>query len=165
MTGNVFPQLATAWQAQMKEIGVTVKIKQVPPDVFYGPASTEEADFATVDWGTRATPSQYFELAFVTDAPWNFERWSNPEFDSIVDQIAVELDPPSAAELYKQAQQILIDEVPFMNYIVMKSCIGASTKIDGLAIEPTGSRLASRRRTSPSEDGRRTLLVSSGVSR
>ncbi len=64
------------------------------------------------------------------------ERWSNPAFDEIVKQITVELDQAKRIELYHQAQKILIDEVPYMNYIIMKSCIGVPAKVDGLAVEP-----------------------------
>ena len=34
-TADPVPAIATAWQAQMKEIGVNVEIQQVPPDVYY----------------------------------------------------------------------------------------------------------------------------------
>ncbi len=34
-TADPVPAIATAWQAQMKEIGIDVSIQQVPPDVFY----------------------------------------------------------------------------------------------------------------------------------
>ena len=86
-TADPIPAIATAWQAQMKEIGVDVKIQQVPTDVYYADKGTDnwyQADFGIVDWGTRASPITYFKLALTSDAPWNYSRWKNPEFDKIV---------------------------------------------------------------------------------
>ena len=55
-TADPVPAVATAWQAQMKEIGVNVEIQQVPPDVYYADKGTDnwyQADFSS--WtGARA---------------------------------------------------------------------------------------------------------------
>ncbi len=56
-TVDPVPALATAWQAQMKEIGVDVSIEQVPPDVFYadkGDDTWYEADLQLSSTGVRA---------------------------------------------------------------------------------------------------------------
>jgi oligopeptide transport system substrate-binding protein len=35
--------------------------------------------------------------------------WSNPEYDSLLDQAARELDPEIRKDLYKQAEKILVE--------------------------------------------------------
>jgi peptide/nickel transport system substrate-binding protein len=138
-TADPVPAVATAWQAQMKEIGVNVEIQQVPPDVYYAEEGTDnwyEADFSWVDWGTRAAPITYFDLALTSDAPWNYSRWQNPEFDTLAEQIPLELDPAKRAELYKQAQQILQDQVPMINFLVNTAVAGQSANLDGVFLAP-----------------------------
>jgi peptide/nickel transport system substrate-binding protein len=138
-TADPVPAVATAWQAQMKEIGVNVEIQQVPPDVYYAEEGTDnwyEADFSWVDWGTRAAPITYFDLALTSDAPWNYSRWQNPEFDALAEQIPLELDPAKRAELYKQAQQILQDQVPMINFLVNTAVAGQSANVDGVFLAP-----------------------------
>ena len=133
------PAVATAWQAQMKEIGVDVKIQQVPVDVFYAEAGTDnwyEADFCFVDYGTRAIPNAYFQLALTSTAPWNYGRWKNPEFDSISEKISTELDLAARADLYKQAQKILQDQVPMINFLVTTAVAGQSADVDGAFLAP-----------------------------
>ncbi|NLE23232.1 MAG: ABC transporter substrate-binding protein [Actinobacteria bacterium] len=133
------PAIATAWQAQMKEIGVDVEIQQVPTDVYYADKGTDtwyEADFGMVDWGTRAVPVTYFQLALTSDAAWNYARWKNAEFDSIVKQIPLTLDEAERADLYKQAQAIIQDEVPMMNFIVLTAVAGESANVDGIELDP-----------------------------
>jgi len=133
------PAIATAWQAQMKEIGINVEIQQVPVDVYYADKGTDnwyEADFSIVDYGTRAVPNTYFQLALTSTAPWNYSRWKNAEFDSVSQQVSAELDEAKRSELYKQAQQILQDEVPMMNFLVNTAVAGQSADIDGEFLAP-----------------------------
>lgn len=135
------PSIATVWKAQMKEIGVNVKIQVVPGDVWYGSGSNSwlEADFGITDWATRATPVTYFNLNFVTKGPWNETKWSDPEFDKIVAQINVEMDRQKRADLYRQAQQILIDRGPGIVPYLEKSLIGISSQLKGYVLAQPAS--------------------------
>jgi peptide/nickel transport system substrate-binding protein len=138
-TADPIPAIATAWQAQMKEIGVDVKIQQVPTDVYYADKGSDnwyQADFGIVDWGTRASPITYFKLALTSDAPWNYSRWQNPEFDELVEQIPMALDDAERADLYKQAQALLQEEVPVMNFIILTAVAGESANVDGIELDP-----------------------------
>ncbi|MHB8869665.1 MAG: ABC transporter substrate-binding protein [Thermoleophilia bacterium] len=138
-TADPIPAVATAWQAQMKEIGVTVEIQQVPPDVYYGEDGQDnwyQAPFGIVDWGTRALPITYFKLALTSTAAWNYSRWSNAEFDSIVEKIPQTLDPAERAELYKDAQRILQTEVPMINFLVLLGVAGESANVEGIELSP-----------------------------
>jgi peptide/nickel transport system substrate-binding protein len=138
-TADPVPAVATAWQAQMKEIGVNVEIQQVPPDVYYADKGTDnwyQADFSWVDWGTRAAPITYFQLALITDGAYNYSRWSDPQFDALAAQIPLELDPAKRADLYQQAQQILQDQVPMINFLVNTAVAGQSANVDGVFLAP-----------------------------
>ncbi len=100
-TLDPWPAIATAWQAQMKTIGVSVSISQVPSDVFWantGTNSWTQVEFCGVDWSTRVPPSVYFQLGFITDSPWNMMRWSDPAFDQIVKQLPQQLDETKRAD-------------------------------------------------------------------
>jgi peptide/nickel transport system substrate-binding protein len=138
-TADPVPALATAWQAQMKEIGVTVDIQKVPPDVYYadkGQDNWYQAEFSFVDWGTRAAPITYFQLALTSSASWNYSRWKNDDFDNLAKQIPQALDDAQRADLYKQAQKILQNEVPMINFIVNTAVAGESKNVEGIELSP-----------------------------
>jgi len=138
-TADPVPAIATAWQAQMKKIGVDVSIQQVPVDVFYADKGTDnwyQAAFGIVDYGTRAVPNAYFQLTLTSTAPWNYSRWKNPAFDALSAQISAELDPAKRAALYKQAQRIVEDQVPMMNFLVNTAVAGQTATIDGIPLAP-----------------------------
>ena len=142
-TVDPIPAIVTAWQAQMKKIGVTVNIQQVPPSVYYADKGTDnwyQAPFSVVDWGTRAAPITYFQLALTSTAPWNYSRWKDPQFDSVVNQISAELDPAKRATLYQQAQQILQQQVPMINFLEQTAVAGQTKTLDGIALAPDWSQ-------------------------
>lgn len=136
------PSIATVWKEQMKAIGVTVDIQTVPPDVYYGEGDSSwlVVDFGITEWGARATPNAYFNAAYVSDAPWNESHWSDPEFDALVARINSELDGATRADLYKQAQQILMERGPVIVPFFQTAAAGLSAAVDGVELAPDWSR-------------------------
>jgi len=129
--------IATVWKEQMAKIGVTVDIQQVPTDVYYGGSGENnwlECDFGVTDWGARPNPVNYFQLALVTDAPYNESHWSDAEFDALTVKIATEMDAATRAGLYKQAQQILIDRGPYIIPFFLDATLGVSSNIAGVVV-------------------------------
>lgn len=135
------PAFATAWQAQMKKIGVTVDLQVLPPDVYYGTGKQSwlEGDFGVTTWVTRATPLVFWQFSYVTGAIWNEGHWSDPEFDAIVAKIGSEVDNAKRAELYQQAQQILWERGPFIILAMPKGVTGATKKLMNFVPWPDGN--------------------------
>jgi peptide/nickel transport system substrate-binding protein len=136
------PAIATVWREQMKAIGVTVDIQTVPPDVYYGEGDSSwlVVDFGITEWGARATPNAYFNAAYVSDAPWNESHWSDPEFDALVARINSELDRATRADLYRQAQQIMIERGPVIVPFFQTAAAGVNAAIEGVELAPDWSR-------------------------
>ena len=136
------PAIATVWKEQMKAIGVTVDIQTLPPDVYYGEGDTSwlKVDFGITEWGARATPNTYFNAAYATGAAYNESHWSDPEFDALTAQINTELDRAKRAELYKTAQQILIERGPVIVPFFETAAAGVSKAVHGIELAPDWSR-------------------------
>lgn len=136
------PAIATVWKEQMKAIGVTVDIQTLPPDVYYSEGDTSwlVVDFGITEWGARATPNAYFNAAYVTDAPWNESHWSDPEFDALVAQINSELDRAKRVELYKQAQEIMVERGPVIVPFFSTAAAGVAAAVEGVDLAPDWSR-------------------------
>ena len=136
------PAIATVWQQQMQAIGVTVDIQTVPPDVYYseGDANWLTVDFGITEWGARPTPNAYFNSAYVTDAAYNESHWSDAEFDALAKQINSELDRTTRAELYKEAQTIIIERGPVIVPFFQTAVAGMSAAVEGVELAPDWSR-------------------------
>ena len=127
------PAMATILKEQLAEAGIVVNIEMMPTDVYYGADNVWlEADFAITDWGSRAYPQPYLDLAYVCSAKWNESHWCDQELDDLAKQAAVEGDLAKRADLYKQIQQIFIDRGPIIVPFFANNLWAASAQLDGL---------------------------------
>jgi peptide/nickel transport system substrate-binding protein len=130
------PAMATIMKEQLAEAGVDVEIQLMPSDVYYGADNTWlEADFAITDWGARAAPQNYLNLAYTCDAKWNESHWCDKESTSCP-RPRSEGDRAKRAELYKKIQEIFIERGPVLIPFFGNSLWGASAKLKGVV--PTG---------------------------
>jgi peptide/nickel transport system substrate-binding protein len=127
------PAIATILKEQLAEAGITVEIQLMPPDVYYGADNTwMEADFAITDWGSRAYPQPYLDLAYTCNAKWNESHWCDAELDELAKQAATELDRAKRAELYHQIQRIFIERGPIIIPYFANGLWAASADLKGL---------------------------------
>ncbi len=127
------PAIATIWKEQLAEAGVEVEIQLVPSDVYYGADNLWlEADFAITDWGSRAYPQPYLDLAYICNAKWNESHWCDQEVDELAKQAASEMDRAKRAEIYQKIQQIFIDRGPIMLPFFANNLWGARADLKGL---------------------------------
>jgi peptide/nickel transport system substrate-binding protein len=133
---SAMPAMATIMKEQMADAGITIDIQLVPPDVYYGADNLWlEADFAMTDWGSRATPQSYLDLAYTCDANWNESHYCDPELDELAAQAAVEMDTEKRAEIYAKIQRIFMDRGPLIVAYFTNNLFGASSRLKG--IKPT----------------------------
>lgn len=130
------PAIATILKEQLAEAGITVEIQLVPSDVYYGADNLWlEADFAITDWGSRAYPQPYLDLAYTCAAKWNESHWCDQELDDLAKQAASEMDRAKRAEIYKKIQQIFIDRGPVIIPFFGNNLWATNAKLKGL--QPT----------------------------
>jgi peptide/nickel transport system substrate-binding protein len=127
------PAMATILQQQLADAGITVDIQNVTPDVYYGADNMWlNVDFAITDWGARAYPQPYLDLAYVTGAIWNESHWNDPELDTLSKQAASETDHAKRADLYKKIEQIFIDRGTIIVPFFANGLWAATSKLQGL---------------------------------
>lgn len=109
------------------QLGIEVELKSVDAGVFFSSdvanPDTAAKFFADVEMFTN-NPAQPDDFGYMRgwtceeiktkDEEWrgsNYERYCNPEYDAIIEQLTTEIDPAKRAELYKQANDILVSDV------------------------------------------------------
>jgi peptide/nickel transport system substrate-binding protein len=98
--------------AQLTEIGVKLSVQK--PDFntfaayFY---DTKDYWLGNSSWtGGGVDPDSLMYKQFVTDGANNVGNASNPEVDGLLNQARIELDTETRAELYNQANRIVMEE-------------------------------------------------------
>jgi oligopeptide transport system substrate-binding protein len=83
-------------------------------------------------------PESILAVLFGTGRPDNYLNYSNPKMDALLKQASAEIDPAKRADLYAQAQQLLIDDhvvIP-VTFDVGYTLVNPAVK--GLTITPMG---------------------------
>jgi peptide/nickel transport system substrate-binding protein len=126
------PAIATVWKEQLKEAGVTVNIKLIPIDVYYTDVWLQ-CDFGITDWGGRAYPQPYLQLAYISTATWNSSHFKDEELDKLAEAAGKEMDHATRVELYHKIQQIFMERggiiVPFFQKSVLAYRINVKPSI------------------------------------
>lgn len=97
-------------------------------------------DVSVVFWTPEMTghPDLHLKSQFHSKAGLNYQNWSNPEFDALVDKGRTLDEGPEAVEAYAKAQEILQDDAPIIP-LVHKVYVAASAKnVTGYKVHPSG---------------------------
>ena len=125
--------LGEQFQANMKDLGITVSIQELSPSTWVGTLSnkaTANEAYGVVWWPSLATPFDFLWTLFATSAQgsagYNFTYYSNPRFDSVLNKATAEPDERKRMQLYAQAQRIVVDDAPYIflsdvNYLLPMS--------------------------------------------
>ena len=124
-------------------IGLHPQIDTISPDkytaLFTDPAARKGIDLFLTFWYTSVTDPMDMYGSLRTGAFSNYGNWSNPRFDAAVDQAIGTTDPVAHATAAAKAQQIAMDQLPWLplytdpvNVFLGKRITGVRPSIDYL---------------------------------
>ena len=142
-------------KASWEQAGFKVNLKSVPADVFFTNTSPDGANhfWADVEMFTNssdADPTSYFSAWTTSQLTgkannWqfgNYNRYSNPDYDKLFDQLKKELDSSKRAQIAIQLNDILTKDVvniPLINRTNTTS--GVSKSLKGVDPSPWDSEM------------------------
>lgn len=109
--GN-YPLVCQLLQAQLKKIGLDVKVEIYEKGVFV--SLWKVSDFDAYVSSKTGSPDPDYSLyrGFVTGQSSNVTLYSNEKLDKLLSDARSELDSSKRAELYREAQKLLVDDGP-----------------------------------------------------
>jgi peptide/nickel transport system substrate-binding protein len=123
-------------QQQLAEIGITVEIEAVEFGEWLERQGAGNFDAFMLSWLGLTDAEDYFYLQHRTGQTFNFTGFSNEEFDRLVDEGRTISDFDERYAVYEQANQILVDEAPYV-YMYAKSEVKAwSPAVQGFTVRP-----------------------------
>ena len=136
--------MGTAIQADLEAVGFDVKIETYEWNTFLGevnPGLEGKADMAEMAWMTN-DPDTLPYLALRTDAwpdkgGFNSGYYSNPEVDALLEKARVSTDQAERATLYKQMQEIVQADAPWLFVANWKQNAVTSDKVENFTLEPS----------------------------
>ncbi len=138
-TSDVHKSVAEAIQAMWKKnLGINIKLTNQEWKVFI--TTRTQGDYEIARHGYFADffdPGSLFDL-WTTGSPNNDAKYSNPKYDELVTQAAKEQDPTKRSQLYHDAEDILMDEMPVIPLYYYTQNYMLKSNIKGLHLSPLG---------------------------
>lgn len=132
-----FPETVTQAQvisAQLAEIGVTVEIKDVDFGTWLDLEGSGEFDAFMLSWIGNIDPDDFYYAQHHSDGNFNFQGYSNPDVDALLDEARVETDQNERKALYDQAAALIIDDASYI-YLYNPQNINAwSPRVSGYTV-------------------------------
>jgi oligopeptide transport system substrate-binding protein len=126
----------TQWR---ENLGVEVTVRQLEPDWFLYHLKEEKDEMFDMGWvADYPHPQNFLDILFHTGAENNFAGYSNPAVDDILDRAAVEGDEAKSLELYRQAEQMLVDDAACLPLWFGKNYILVKPYVKGYELNPMG---------------------------
>lgn len=112
-TNDAHKLIAEAMQQMWKEhLGINVTLVNQEAKVYIATMSQGDYQIGRYAWvGDYLDPSSFLEM-MTTDSGNNATGWSNAEFDALIAQAGRESDPEKRMEIFKEAEAILMSEMP-----------------------------------------------------
>ncbi|UWQ43616.1 peptide ABC transporter substrate-binding protein (plasmid) [Leisingera aquaemixtae] len=138
---TTFTTAAQVIQATLAQIGITVEVNVLESGAFW--ASADNEDLQLVLNRYSMTPDPYYATSWFTTEQvghWNWEQFSNPEFDKIHAEAAQLTDPGKRDEMYRRAQDLMEESgaYRFLTHeatpVVHSAGVVPALRPDGLAL-------------------------------
>ena len=114
-TSESHRSIALAIQQMWKrELGIEITLYNQEWKVYLASRKAKDFDIVRAAWiGDYDDANTFLELA-TGGSGNNHSGWSQPQYDALIAQAAVEPDPAVRFEYFQQAEAILLDEMPFI---------------------------------------------------
>lgn len=127
---------AEVLQAQLSQIGITSTINAPEWAEWLELEGNFLYDAYICSWNGLKDADQYYYLQHRTGLVFNFTGYSNPAFDELVEAGRATDDFDTRYEIYQEANQILVDDAPYV-YLYNKQEIRAyGTNVQGFVVRP-----------------------------
>ncbi len=123
-------------QQQLAEMGITVEIENIEFGEWLDRQGAGEFDAFMLSWIGLTDAEDYFYLQHRTGQAFNFTGYSNPEFDALVDEGRTIQDFDTRYDIYEQANQILVDDAPYIYMYVKQEVKAHSPSVQGYVTRP-----------------------------
>jgi oligopeptide transport system substrate-binding protein len=108
-TGQEASAVSQALQAMWKEtLGIQVELSQIDNTVYWAKQEKDAGQIFRAGWCPDYNDANnYLRDVYRSDSIYNYGKWKNATYDSLVDKARVETDPATRLKLYTQAEQLL----------------------------------------------------------
>ncbi|MCR8632718.1 ABC transporter substrate-binding protein [Paenibacillus radicis (ex Xue et al. 2023)] len=138
-------EVAEAVAAQLRDSGVEASTRVWDPGVLKPMLLKGERQMFMGDWGNSTLdPFDFLNPKFITKDRGNYSMYSNPRVDELLKQGSQEIDNEKRKAIYKEAQQIIYKDAPWVFGFSKKEVEAGVKALQGWNPTPDGSLYMSK---------------------
>ncbi|SHH84177.1 peptide/nickel transport system substrate-binding protein [Caloranaerobacter azorensis DSM 13643] len=142
ISGSLANQIAQIVQAQLKEIGIDVSIESLEWGTYIDRTAKGEQEMFFLGWTTVTGDADYglYPLfhSSAKGSAGNRSFYGNPEVDKLLEQGKVATDIEKREEIYKKAQELIMEDAPIFPLFYKLQNAGTQKFIKGFKLHPAG---------------------------
>jgi peptide/nickel transport system substrate-binding protein len=135
--------LAAVLQQQLREVGIALDIRTFEFATFFADVTRGAYQVHSLRWVGGNEDPDIFEYVFHSDkfTPHGANRtfYSNPRVDVLIDQARSELDEKTRKQLYAEIQEILAQDLPYIDLWYWDNVLVHSRRVKNLTLNPAGN--------------------------
>ena len=137
---STWEQIATIMQANFAEIGVTLKLELMANPTLRERVDKGDFELCLGAWSPDfADPYMYMNFWFDSakwGLPGNRSFYKNEEVDGLIRKAASLTDVGERGQLYKQAQEVIMEDAPYIFLYQIETIIPMRKKVKGYVFNP-----------------------------
>lgn len=134
--------LAAVLQQQLRNVGIALDIHTLEFATFYSEVVKGAFQIFSLRWiGANQDPDIFeyvFDSSSIPPRRANRGYYSNPQVDALIAQARGEIDQKERAKLYDQIQQILANDLPYINLWYLDNVAVHNRRVKNLHLSPSG---------------------------
>ncbi|MBA2666283.1 MAG: glutathione ABC transporter substrate-binding protein [Trueperaceae bacterium] len=135
-------QIAEIAQAQLGEVGIQVDVQVLEWSTYLAETAAGNHDMFILGWVTVTADADYGLYALFHSSqfgsPGNRTFWSNDRVDELLDQGRATEDADERMAIYREAQEIIAEEAPWIFLLITVETNGTRDNIEGFVAHPAG---------------------------
>lgn len=134
--------IAEMFQADLAEIGIDVEVLIIPWATYLEDTANGKHDMFILGWVTVTSDPDYGLYALFHSSQFgnagNRSFYANERVDELLELGRKEGDPDKRLEIYKEAQQFIVEEAPWAFLIATSEVNGMRDNVEGFVPHPAG---------------------------
>lgn len=130
-------------QQQLREVGIVLDIRSFEFATFFSDVQHGAFQMYGLRWIGGNEDPDIFEYAFHSSKfppnGANRDYYSSLKVDALIDQARREIDPKVRKPLYAEVQQILAQDLPYINLWYLDNVLVRSKRVRGVKLNPAGN--------------------------
>lgn len=131
--------MAAVFQQQLRDVGIALDIRSFEFATFFADVTHGEFQVYSLRWVGGNEDPDIFRYVFHSTGAANRQFYRNSRVDQLIDKAEEESDQTSRKRDYWTLQQLLADELPYIDLWYFDNVMVSSKRVHNLELNPSGN--------------------------